>query len=593
MLEPIDLDEERRLMLLRQFGGTKSGANALLNPAPVIETPGPLVSNSETPTPSEPAPQNPEPFVRHTPITSDTPEHMIGFDPVFGDLGDDLVKIHYLIKPDVTLHPWQEQELLRMSGWPTGRREGERIHWYKYQPNIAAYVCCNGSGKDDILIANAAVGLPLIYRDMYIVATSASHEQLKNQTQERIIGAVRQLNGKLGVNYYDSVEFHHRHPITDKDTRGGQIKLFATDEAGRAEGWHPLTPTGRLALIINEAKTISAPILAAMDRCRGYSHWWEISSPGIRSGQFYRNYKAAEKHADGAIAKPFEYFARKVDAFSCPHISQAEIDLVLRKQGYNGYIYQTSILANFAESATDVVIPFSLVENCEQVIYTGGNEIGIGLDCAAGGDETTVWVRRGNKPIASLFFTESNLERAACIIDEFLAGWKNESYIFNADDGGVGRGLLDILSNKGWLIYRRHNQAAAEDNTLYLNFGAESYRHVRNLFEAKNIIPPTDEKTLLQLCTRKDSNPGGKFKLEAKKKIRAEGGESPDRADAFVLCFWSHTLTPAGTVPAEEPSTMLSQEQLIELAFKNPAKFAALFRPQSQQTSTGRYTLLR
>lgn len=591
MDEPIDIEEEKRLNLFKLFS-TPSGKRALVDPIKAPEqTPGPLSVSGKTEYNQHILPKTETSQPTRELITSPTPEHLVGYDPLFGF--EDLVDVWCFIRPETKLHDWQAQELLRMSGWPRGYKTGERIHWYKNQPNIASYVCCNGSGKDDILIGTAAVGLPLLYRDMYVVATSASHEQLKNQTQERIIGAIRNLNSKLGFEYYDSVEFHHRHPITNQDTRGGQIKLFATDEAGRAEGWHPLTPTGRLALIINEAKTISAPILAAMDRCRGYSHWYEISSPGIRSGQFYRNYKAADKFADGAIAEPFKYFARKVDAFECPHISQAEINLVLQKQGYSSYIYQTSILANFAESVSDVIIPFSLVENCEQVLYNGGDEIGIGIDCAAGGDETTVWVRRGNKPVNSFFFQEKDTTIAAQKIDEFLTGYKNENYILNADDGGVGRGLLDSLANLGWQIYRRHNQSAALDNTLYGNFGAESYRHVRNLFEAKNIIPPSDEKTLLQLCTRKDSNAGGKFKLEPKKKIRAEGGESPDRADAFVLCFWSLDLIPAGTVPAKEPVNFYTQAELIHLAHYHPRKFAALFNQHASPTRKGRYTLLR
>lgn len=522
-------------------------------------------------------------------IPPSKPEHLIGYDPLFGL--EDLVDFHYFIRPHIKLHPWQHQELLRVSGWPSGRKVGERIHWYKYQPNIASYVCCNGSGKDDILIGNIAAGMPLLYRDVYTVATSASHEQLKNQTDTRITGVIRDLNAKLGFNYYHSTEFHHRHEVAPGDTRGGQIKLFATDEAGRAEGWHPLTPTGRLLLVVNEAKTISAPILAAMDRCRGYSGWYEISSPGIRSGAFYKNYKLSSKFADGAIAEPFKYFSRKVDAFQCPHISKEEIQLVLDKHGYSSYIYQTSILANFAETIADVVIPFSLIEACESVPYMPG-DIGIGLDCAAGGDETVVYVRRGNKPIAFHYFQESNAVKSAEILNEFLAGYKADDYIFNADNGGVGSGLLDNLENLGWVINRKHNQSPALFNKLCLNYGAESYRYVRDLFEARNIIPPTDEKTLLQLSTRKDSNASGKFKLEPKKAVRAAGGESPDRADAFVLCFDSYPLTSLGFQEPPEPITRFSAADLLAMSLKDPGRFHALFSG-SQSRLSGRPTLLK
>ena len=563
---PMTAEEETRLELLKRFG-TGAGKRMLTEPPP-----NPLRGSNITPTvtfQNQPEPEREQ-------ITSPQQEHEIGYKPLFGLT--DLVDFHYFITPEIKLHPWQAQELRRMSGWPTGRKEGDRIHWYKDRPNIACYCCANGSGKDMNLIGRAAVGLPLLYEGMFNVVTSSSHEQLKHQTENHIKSAIRSLNSKLGFEYYDSVEFHHKHPITDSDSRGGEIKLFATDEAGRAEGWHPLTPTGRLAIIINEAKTIGKPILDALDRCRGYSNWYEISSPGIRSGTFYQNYKRSAKFADGAIAEPFKYFSRKVSAFDCPHISEAEIKLVLDKHGYNSFIYQTSILANFAESATDVIIPFSLLEACETV-PASGEEIGIGIDCAAGGDETVVWVRRGNKPIGFSAFIEPNVTAAARRIDEYLVGYKRKPYILNADDGGVGRGLLDALENLGWTVNRFHNQSAAYNTVLYSNVGAEMYGHTRDLFEAQNIIPPADEKTVLQLCTRKDTNTagGGKRKLQSKRVVRSEGGESPDRSDAFVLCFFSRPLVPLGTVYPVEPSTLISQEELIRLAVHEPVKFSRMF----------------
>lgn len=575
--EPIDLEAYEKQKLLERLGKKPLEVNPLLKieqTAPTVLTP--------TPTPARPFENFASP---PNPPGPPTPIELQGFNPLYGF--KDLVDVAEYIYPDVYLHQWQREELYRLSGYVNGKKSGPRMHWFKHQPFMGSYVCANGSGKDKIILSVAAVGLPLLYEDFFVVLTSSSHEQLKHQTQNHIRRAIDVLNAKLGVTFYEAVEFY-----ACCKARGAEIKLFATDEAGRAEGWHPLTPKGRLFIGINEAKSIAAPILAALDRCRGFSHWVEISSPGLRTGIFYQNFKRSVKYPDIKEALPFKYFARKVTAYDCPHITKEEIDIIIQKHGPGSYIVETSINANFAEENQDVIIPFSFVEACEDV-EPKGNDIGIGLDCAAGGDETVLCVRRGNKLIDLFAFTEADINVAATRIDARLSSYKDSQYIFNADDGGVGHGLIDILFGKGWHIYRRHNQAAAFNKKRYLNFGAETYRHVRALFEAKNIIAPKDEKLLLQLCTRRDIIEGqGKFKAESKKRIKELGGESPDRADAFVLCFYSYQLTPLGTpAPTPAPSGFMTTQELIRFAATNPAAFAAMFEGKSR--NLGRPTLLK
>lgn len=566
--EPIDLEALERQKLLERFGKKPLENVGLILPTPTGQSPTPAPNAVlSLPAPEPPGPQ--------------TPIELHGFNQLFGF--DNLVEIADYIYPDVLLHQWQREELYRLSGYPAGHKGCERLHWFKHQPFLGSYVCANGSGKDKIILSVAAVGLPLLYEDFFVVLTSSSHEQLKYQTQNHIRRAIDVLNQKLGVTFYEAVDFYAR-----CQARGAEIKLFATDEAGRAEGWHPMTPKGRLFIGINEAKSIAPPIISALDRCRGFSHWVEISSPGLRTGLFYQNFKRAEKYPNQKEAKPFKYFARRVSAYDCPHITKEEIDVIIEKHGLGSFIVETSINANFAEDSEDVIIPFHLVESCENVAPTG-SDIGIGLDCAAGQDETALCVRRGNRLIDKLFFQESNLTISANRLDSKLDPYRDLPYIFNADDGGVGHGLLDILVGKGWNIYRRHNQAAAKQKQRFLNFGAESYRHVRALFEARNIIAPDDEKLKLQLCTRQDSREGlGKFKLQSKRELT----ESPDRADAYVLCFYSYPLTRLGTkIPEPAPTGYMTTSDLLKLASSNPAAFRALFSGSKQHT--GRPTQLR
>lgn len=478
------------------------------------------------------------------------------FDPILGL--DNLVSVWYLLYPDIELYPWQREELLRISGYPAGTTksaEHPRRHHFHTDPYQAIYPCANGSGKDKVLIATAAIGLPLLYRNTSVVITSASYGQLKNQTQRYINDAIKRLNANTGVAVFESVEFYHR-----CEERGAHINLFVTDEAGRAEGWHPLTPDGLLVMILNEVKSINEDMLEAADRCHGWSHWLEVSSPGPRRGAFYRNWKNSVKYPN--LPEPGRYFGRRVTADDCPHISEVEKSRIINKHTQLGFITQTSLYANFAEEETEVAVPLTFVENCESVKPTNDTDpvYGIGLDCAAGNDETALLVRKGNKVVDQLFFYDADTRRAVNRIHVHLLPYQTQDYIFNYDDGGLGRTFGDQLTNLGWTMRKRANQSAAFRTEEFLNLGAEMWYHVRELFERRQILVPPDMKLLHQLTTRpaKFSGNQGKKVMVSKTLLRGEGFESPDRADAFILAFFSYRPgrpAPAQQDPVVQPMT--------------------------------------
>ena len=519
-----------------------------------------------------PALSPPQPPPPPTPIS--------GFDPAYGL--NDLVDVWNLMFPDMDLYPWQAEELLRISGYVTGRLSGPRLHFTEQDPYLASYVCANGSGKDKILISTAAIGLPLLYRDVIVVITSSSNEQLKFQTENHITRGIAALNARLGQPVYESIHYYHRCPA-----RGGEIKLFATDEAGRAEGWHPMSKGGRLVIIVNEAKSITPEIFSALDRCHGYSHWLEISSPGPRRGMFYENFKRAVKHPE--VYTSNRYFARRVDVSLCPHVSPQAQARVVEKHKENSFIVQTSLRANFFEEEKDVVIPAGLVDDCESV-EPEGETIGIGLDCAAGGDETTLIIRRGNRLVDELYFREPDIEKACALIDRRLDPFRFAEYSFNMDDGGVGVGFRSILSRYSWSLIPRHNQSAAYKKDEFTNLGAEMWWHVRDLFQSRKIIKPANETLYTQLITRQnDVSEGlGKKKLASKKRIKELGGASPDRADAFVLAFYSYNpvLIDKPELVKPDSAPTYSAADITRLMRRQPS----LFVPEPKPLQTGRPT---
>lgn len=496
------------------------------------------------------------------------------FEPFMGL--DNLVDVWHLIYPHKRLYPWQYQELMRLSGYLDGTRNGPRVHWTPEAPFMSNYVCCNDAGKDMVIITTLAIGLPLLYRNVIVVITSSSWTQLKQQTQVHIERAIKALNERCGNRIFNSIDFFHSCP-----ERGGEIHMFTTDEPGRAEGWHPRDIGGRLVMIKNEDKTIPEPIQIALERCHGFSHWVNISSPGPRRGKFYRTYLISEMYPKRP--QPFRWWARKVDWTQCPHITPQYFEMKVAEHGVNSFFIKTSFLAEFSEQEEDVVVPQELILRAKELHFKPDIlDIGIGNDAAAGGDETATWVRFGSVPTRKLFFRDTDTKRGAQRVHEFLVDLREHEKFgahisFNLDDNGISRTYSDTLERLKWRLQRRVNQSSAYNKAKFINLGAEMAWHTRILFERGQIMAPNDADTELQLATRSydATKHNGKISLLSKRELKSIGSRSPDRADAWNLCFFSfrpHKFfdpLPEGT-PDEHQTGLISIEELAERMARDP-----------------------
>lgn len=463
------------------------------------------------------------------------PKEVNGKQGPFKPLKDEAYKIpsplHLIltIAPELKPHSWQAEILLQLGGYLNPKDQTARAYPNLNDPFRLCLPAANGSGKDQFIIAGFAVWFAMAGLYNRVIVTSSSHEQLKYQTEPYIRVLVQKANRVFGK-IFDSISFFHVCTST-----GGEIKLFATDDPGHAEGYHPYVG-GQMAVVINEAKTVQEPIWEALSKCTGYSYWLEISSPGSRSGHFYNSSLKAITYPDRPVLG--KYYLRRISAYDCPHIPSSHIDEM--RESMTAQWFASSVEALFTDFGDNVVIPLDIYEAARNVQATG-SDIGIGLDLAAGGDENACYVRSGNKLIYEFHFVQVNTEVTAALIDKHLSRWKDNEYSFNADDGGVGRGIIDKLVSLGWQITRRLNQAAPRNKREFLNTGAELWFHVRRLFEKKFVPAPFhDQKLKEQLTTRYyDQLSGGKFRLEDKKEARSRTHCSPDRGDAYVLCYYS------------------------------------------------------
>jgi phage terminase large subunit len=467
------------------------------------------------------------------------------------------------------LHPWQMETLIFLS----------KVKCTKQSPLRFLMPAANGSGKDAYINAPIAVFLSLCIIRHRTVITSASHTQLKNQTENYIRSLCARLNKFLAESGICEKAFLIKQQYIVCAMTGSEIILFATDEAGKAEGYHPWPdcPTEELCIIVNEAKTVPEDIFEALSRCT-FNRWIEISSPGKTSGHFYNCATSSVMYPAPYV--PGQRYCRKITSYDCSHISREKIEADKIDMGETSAVFRSKHLAEFTELDEAVVILHSALEKCLKVANT---KINIGLprraggDLAAGGDECTLYIFDNNVQIGSEKFYAEDTEVTADLLVTFFEKWKLEAGNIFLDDGGVGHGIIDKLYAKGWRVNRVLNQSPPLVRSGgYGNRGAELwFRFARLVQECVIVLDKSDTKLHRQLTSRyyKQSEVNGKIILESKKEAKAKGHASPDRADAVVLAFTGVSISDfMGVKPANV--TIINKE--AEVFQQRDARFEHL-----------------
>lgn len=454
------------------------------------------------------------------------------------------------------IYPWQldvSQELCQPAKQPTSQ------HPLRY-----CLVANNGSGKDSFVIAPFAIWFILTKMKARCIITTSSGTQMTGQTESYIRGLANAVNEEMGCEV-----FRVRQRYIKCLWTGSEIRMFVTDEAGKAEGYHPIEPDSEMCIIVNEGKSVSGDIYTALRRCTGYNYWIEVSSPGEPSGDFY------ESFSDERLG----YLTKQVTSFDCPNISEEEREADKIRYGEGSAYYRSKHLALFTSLGGEVIIPIEIVNRLlaspPQLQFTTSKlqVKRVGIDLSAGGDEVVISVTRGNKQVAERTLRDENdTTKIAAWINSQLGQLEiphDHDFIF-ADDGGVGHAIVDMLvHNYKWAIKRIHNQSPAVYKLHFGNRGAEAWDRIKRLFE-ENIWNPVGMSKLCiaQLTQRKvkDKLVGAKMYLQSKKEARAQGQKSPDRADAFILSLTGLTLEDfqQGSRPVVEAPKVGRQDNVVQ-----------------------------
>lgn len=452
------------------------------------------------------------------------------------------------------LHRWQVQFMVDFAA-----RDYTADNAFK-----AIVRAANGSGKDKYIIAACVIWFSMKFVNAVAIVTSASGTQLDRQTDKYIRQLAAAFNAKLGQEVWKINYRHYECLITQSS-----IELFVTDEAGRAEGWHPVVTNGKLAIFTSEAKSIPDEIFTALARCTGFTHRVDVSSPGLPLGHFFNVSNSSRKRKDMTEVTGGEWVEYHVTAYDCSHLPLSYIEELkqLMPGGEHGAAFKSAVLAEFGTTDEMVVIPYGHIwksVNRHTIGWLKDEYNTGGLDLSAGGDETVLSVRNGNKLLKVIPFRFDNTQDTIHFLEEKFKenGLNNQYSKVWTDAGGLGKPIIDQLRSRGWSNIRYVlNQAKAYNERVYLNRGAEMWFTFGKLLETGEVWLLQDDRLTRQLATRyykiTETN---KHKLESKLQARAAGRLSPDRADSVVLAFSDYKTKLDETKEPEKPFKVVELE---------------------------------
>jgi phage terminase large subunit len=404
----------------------------------------------------------------------------------------------------------------------------EAIGLQEHGGKPVALAAANGSGKTSDVVAVAVSWFLKKYPNGWVVITSGSWNQLKNQLWPSL-SALKSHHP--GWRVRRGSECMVTTPESRAEDIGGAIG-FSTNDPNRAEGWHPKPGLENpVFIIVDEAKGVSDEIFGAFQRCTRLFQLW-TSSPGEPAGKFF---EAFNKHAG-------LYWTRKVPSDECPHIPQAKRDRDREELGEDSPLYRSMHKAEFTSLDNRVVMTPETLTHCfliQPQADPTGEQVGFS-DFAAGGDEDTISYRHGNVVKLWDAWRDGNTVQSR---RRHMKAYR-ESLCIEAsqvwgDADGMGNVIIKDMAEEGYPIQEFHGGAAAFDPVNYSNLISQVWIEGCRLIERGKIhLGPRDQfssELFEQLTTRRlEWDSKGRLRIESKEDLKKRGVKSPDRADSYL-----------------------------------------------------------
>lgn len=428
-------------------------------------------------------------------------------------------------------------DILDERPWSIQSRIAESV---RDNPNTAV-PSCFGSGKDWIA---ARIGAWWVCTGGILVATSNSFPQLRDIFWRELRRAHQRgglpgnpSNGTdLRWEVLESGSWAIGRKPDDNDPEGlqgihGARVLVIVDEANGVGGqlWEATS-----GLVVNEASRRLAignpyePVGPFYEACRLPT--WHVIPISVFDTPNFTGESVPAK-AQGELVSPFWLEQRRAD-------------------GLEGTAWWTAkVLGQFPDTASDGVIPLSLVEAAR--ILPAATDAGewAGLDVARfGSDDTVLAEGLGNTVERLTILHGQDTMAVAGLGAEYL---RTRRGILAIDEGGVGGGVYDRIREQrlaGTVLAVNAGSSADNDPADRLaNMRAQLWWHAREALYRNEVslarLPEEQYQRLRAELTAPTYRftSSGRVQIESKEEMVKRGVKSPDVADAFNLGLYARS----------------------------------------------------
>lgn len=445
---------------------------------------------------------------------------------------DNALDFYMWVDPAAKLHDWQKDELLRISGYPNPR-VATKVKYTAECPLRLNLCTCNSAGKDTVIVGPSTAWSIGCQKNSLVLLTSASHVQAKNQTERALRTFCTKANARIGGHYFSESDMK----MTVEATNGMAI-LYATDDAGKFEGFHPSEPDAPFMVMLNEVKSVAEDIIGAAMRCTLFNAWVEVSSPGTMSGHFANACESAEYQYPAPCVPGHSYF-RRIDYRDCPHLPESTWAQMVQQYGENHDLVRSSKYALFTSAEGLFVIGDAVLLNYRNPAKRAGKRR-IAIDVSLGGDETVCQMWNGNYMEWQKTFRITHPPALVKALIEIIrdSGLPHSDIII--DGGGIGRVIISYLFEAGIqvTVFKADDHARLKGE--FATRGTECWWFIRDMLTEGVIHLPEDETLRKQLRLRRykfRTENARRKQVEPKKIAKLRGESSPDRADTLVMAF--------------------------------------------------------
>jgi hypothetical protein len=427
---------------------------------------------------------------------------------------------------------WQQKQLLDVvqleSQLPVGKRR-KRI----------AVRSGQGPGKTAISFA-VAMWRCIRYPDALCVVTAPNMRQCKQFIDEgrRIMKDAHPFLQGFVECYGTKMEIN-KNPIWG-------IRSATASRPQNLQGIHEK----RLTFIADEASGVARPIIETIKGTLSNPDalFLAIGNPNTTDCGFHEFFttQADQWHTLGWNAED--------TARDYPHIVHPSRNKALELEyGRDSDVYRVRVLGEFPRSDPNALMAIDDLIACTKTQMFGCATItdilpisrAFGIDYARYGSDESVVVRRSGLAVVDYkVFVKCDPREVTdyAFRLQYDAGWKNEDCWYIPDAGGMGQGIVHSFHEGGKQVFEFHTQGVAGDSSMYADAYSEAWWNFRNLVVEHIVHIPNDPRLIKQLSTRQYyTDRKGRLKVETKDewRDRTEIDESPDRADAVVMSFYS------------------------------------------------------